>query len=77
MAPGAIRTITTEYGGIVNHEGQIANVSQGEVRESGKHASVSINPKGARSVYHSHPSGSKNLGPLKMGSSQVPESARS
>lgn len=60
-----------EYGGIVNHEGQIANVSQGEVRESGKHASVSINPKGARSVYHSHPSGSKNLGPLK-GSSRFP-----
>ena len=60
-----------EYGGIVNHEGQIANVSQGEVRESGKHASVSINPKGARSVYHSHPSGSKNLGPLQ-GSSRFP-----
>ena len=60
-----------EYGGIVNHEGQIANVSQGEVRESGKHASVSINPKGARSVYHSHSSGSKNLGPLK-GSSRFP-----
>ena len=59
-----------EYGGIVNKRGQIANVSQGTVRES-EEASISINTQGARSVYHSHPSGSKNL-PSYHGSGRLP-----